>query len=272
MLKFRSFQVRLTFFIISLLIFSLTATLITVNKISIDNTRQQIDSSLQVSADVFQNQLTDIQEKLFEIARLLSNDFAFKSAYSTNDHDTILSAMGNHLARLSGNSIMALVSLENRIIAHTLSPELKGNINPWSFLQSMAEENEYGEATSMVLVKNSPYQMMVVPLLIPDLDSWIYIGFPIDDLFVQRIKKMTRTEVTIFYKTKDSTGIAGTTVERSNIDFNQLVEKTKNQTYNKNMDGNEYVSLNIELVNRENLVITAVYKDRWTKHLQVIEL
>ena len=264
MLQLNSFQSRLTLFIISLLVFSLTATLIAVNKVSIKNTNNEINNSLQISAGVFNDQLTQNQDKLFEIARLLSSDYAFKTAYSTHDHDTILSAMGNHLSRVSGDNMMMLVSLEGKVIAHTLTPELKGNDNPWGHLQQLAENSEYGEAFSIVIVNNTPYQIMLVPLLIPDVDAWIYIGFPINDTFVNKIRKITRTEVTITHSQNNSKiMLSGSTLK--NIDHIQQLKayfQKEKTTFGENMtikfSNEDYISLPIKLNTIKNISVTAI--------------
>jgi len=263
MLIFNSFQARLTLFIISLLVFSLTATLIAVNKVSIKNTNNEINHSLQISSDVFSNQLTQNQDKLFEIARLLSSDYAFKTAYSTNDHNTILSAMENHLSRVSGQNIMMLVSLDGNVIAHTLKKELHKNTNPWPELQTSAETNEYGESTSIILVDKLPYQMMVVPLLIPDLDAWIYIGFPIDNDFVKRINKITRTEVTITHTTKSQeTLISGSTLNIEKAEKLRHYLENNNVVFGNNLTiemlNEDYISLPIKLNTIATIKLTAI--------------
>ena len=263
MLVFNSFQARLTLFIVSLLIFSLTATLIAVNKVSIQNTNNEINNSLQISAGVFNDQLTQNQDKLFEIARLLSSDYAFKSAYSTHDHNTILSAMENHLSRINGENIMMLVSLEGKVIAHTLTPKIKGSDNPWPQLQSLAENSEYGEATSIIIVDNLPYQIMVVPLLIPNIDAWIYIGFPIDDNFVNKINKITRTDVTITHALKNvSTMISGSTLNVGRAKQLKSFLQNRTITFGENITINilnqDYISLPIKLNTINNVTLTAI--------------
>ena len=263
MFVFNSFQARLTLFIISLLVFSLTATLIAVNKVSIQNTNNEINNSLQISAGVFNDQLTQNQDKLFEIARLLSSDFAFKSAYSTHDHSTILSAMENHLSRINGENIMMLISLEGKVIAHTLTPEFIYSANPWPQLQSLAENSEYGEATSIVIVDNLPYQIMVVPLLIPNVDAWIYIGFPINNSFVNKIKKITRTDVTITHALKNvNTMISGSTLNVGRAEQLKSFLQNRIITFGENITINilnqDYISLPIKLNTINNVTLTVI--------------
>lgn len=263
MLILNSYQARLTLFIISLLVFSLTATLVAVNNASIKNTNNEIKHSLLISADVFNNQLVQNQEKLFEIARLLSSDYAFKTAYSSNDRNTLLSAMKNHLSRVTGHNIMMLASLEGNIIAHTLKSELKNKQNTWKKLLSEAENNEYGEATSIVIVNNLPYQIMVVPLLIPNLDAWIYIGFPIDDVFVSKIREITRTEVTIAYLVNNSDiMISGTTFNNEHIGKlkSSLQDNLITIKHNATIDisGEDYISLPVTLKTIKNIKLTAI--------------
>lgn len=263
MFIFNSFQARLTLFIISLLVFSLTATLIAVNKVSVKNTNNEINHSLQISSDVFSNQLIQNQDKLFEIARLLSSDYAFKTAYSTRDHNTILSAMKNHLSRVSGNNIMMLVSLDGEMIAHTLKKDSYKDTKLWPELQNTAENNEYGEATSIVLIDKLPFQIMVVPLLTPDLDAWIYIGFPIDDEFVNKINKITRTEVTITHTSNNAELlISGSTLDLDKAEKLRLYLQKNKVVLGKNLTiemlNEDYISLPIKLNAIDAINLTAI--------------
>ena len=149
MLAFRSFRTRLITFFVGLLFLALTAFFLAVNKANIDNANRVITADLEEDAAVFSRLFSDRTRGLLEAARLLSSDYAFKTAYSTADLQTVLSAMDNHLNRISGADVMMVVSLDDEVLADTSAPGTGGGSNPWPWIVAAAEEDEYGEATAI---------------------------------------------------------------------------------------------------------------------------
>lgn len=242
----------------------LTTTFFAVNKANIANTHREIQLSLKVSAEVFSSQFSDNIQKLTEIAHLLSSDYAFKTAYSSHDRNTILSAMENHLARISGDNIMMLVSLDHKVIANTFNPELNSKPIPVKELQLQAENNEYGEATRIILLGEQLYQMIVVPLFLPDIEAWIHIGFPINKDLTEKISAITRTNVSILYKRKNQLWTINSSTLGANssllVDFlNQQVWQNNTNTIIPLAD-DEYISLVIPLSKENNIgsIITVI--------------
>lgn len=194
---FKSFQTRLVVFFAGLLVLALAATFIAVHRVSVANAHRVIESGLGEDAAVFRRLLDERTWHLLEAAQLLSSDFAFKSAYATGDDDTLLSAMNNHLGRISGGDWMMLVSPDGRLLVDTDPRVGAGRDNPWPRLVAAAEADPYGEAAGMVTLGDRLFQMMVVPLLVPDLAAWILVGFEIDDAYARDLGELIRSEVAI---------------------------------------------------------------------------
>jgi adenylate cyclase len=195
-LRFRSFRTRVLSFIVGLLVATQAGVFIVVNTANINNARRVIDEALVVAASVFEREIADRQRELLLAARLLSNDFAFKEAYATDDHATILSALKNHRERI-GADVMNLVSMDGRVIADTLNPSVAGTVCAFPQLIDEAEHSEFGEASDIAFINDTPYQMVVVPLYLPEPDAWVSIGFRIDNTFVDNLKKTTLSHVSL---------------------------------------------------------------------------
>jgi adenylate cyclase len=195
---FASFQTRVVVFFAGLLVLALAASFLAVNQASIANARRVISADLAEDAAVFRRLFAERTRHLLDAARLLSSDHAFKTAYATTDPRTILSAMDNHLGRIAGANVMLLVSLDGEVIADTGAPRAaRRRANPWPWLVAAAEEDDYGEAAGLVTDGDRLYQMMVVPLLVPDLDAWIFIGFLIDPAYAADLRQLIGSQVSI---------------------------------------------------------------------------
>ncbi|MBF0558641.1 MAG: EAL domain-containing protein [Nitrospirae bacterium] len=190
---FRTFQCRLLFFFLGLILFVQVIAFFSIDAANTQSALLQIKNELFVGGRVFDRLIKARTEHLFEAARLLSGDFAFKTAFSTGERPTLISAMDNHRERIKADVIM-LASLEHKLIADTLNPEAKSDQFVFPDLIRKAEEK--GEASSVVFIGDHPYQVVVVPLLAPEPVAWICIGFTIDDLLAKDLQTLTRLEVT----------------------------------------------------------------------------
>ncbi|EIJ41315.1 family 3 adenylate cyclase [Beggiatoa alba B18LD] len=263
MLRFRRFRNRLLTFFVGLLVLVQATSFIAVNNASIENARVTMNQSLTVAAGVF-NRLIDERVKiLLEAARLLSGDFAFKAAYHTHAHGTILSATQNHLARLEGANVMMVVSLDGKIIADTMHPDVTDAPVKWDYLLRAAENDPYGEASSIVSIDARPYQMMVVPLLTPELEAWLLIGFVIDNNFAKDLSRLLLADVSILQQDKQQQwqSVASTLSDPIRT---ALPETITQQTWEKNrslvlhLAEQDYVSVVTPLIQKQNIYVIAV--------------
>ncbi|MCK5903634.1 MAG: HAMP domain-containing protein [Cocleimonas sp.] len=200
MLKLRSFRTQLLLLFIGLLSSVLVAVFIAVNQANEANARRHLEESLQITARSFQQTLAARQRILFDKARLLSGDFAFKKVVATQDHATIVSALENHRLRVKA-TVMMLADLDGVLIADTLHPEQ--HQQAWSLqgLQKIAMEN--GKAGGIQLFNGTPYQLVLTPLYTPEPSAWIAIGFKITDRLTQRQAQQTHSDVSLFYQQQD---------------------------------------------------------------------
>jgi adenylate cyclase len=158
------------------------------------NATRQIAASLDAGAGVFRRLIDERSAGLVGNARLLSGDFAFKQAFASDDHGTILSAMENHLQRIEADT-MILVDPDGRVIASTVSVGPQGSRAPWDGLLARASADDYGEGSGIVEIGGVLQQVTVVPLFTPEPSAWILFGFAIDDAFARALGKISEVSV-----------------------------------------------------------------------------
>lgn len=192
MIFFRSFQSRILFFFLGLFILVQAIILVFVNSANTESAVRQIRNELSIGGRIFNRLLKDRTDNTTEAARLLSGDFAFKTAFASGDRPTLISAMDNHRMRISAD-VMMLVSMDGQLIADTNDPESTAPRFPLPDLIHAAEKK--GVASSIVFLGNHPYQMTVVPLMAPVPVAWICMGFTIDDLLARDLQALTYLNV-----------------------------------------------------------------------------
>ncbi len=191
-MRFRRFQNRLLFFLLCLLTLSQAAAFLAVNASLTANARRSIAAQLEVAARVFFRTVSERTSYLTTSARVLSGDYAFKTAFATGDHSTIISALENYKLRMQADA-MFLVSLRRTLTASTLQPRAKDA--PLPFPGLLAAAGDEGEASALVFMDGRAYQALLVPLLDPEPVAWLGAGFLIDDKLASEVQKTTLADI-----------------------------------------------------------------------------
>lgn len=261
--QFRSFRTRLVVFILSLLVVVLAIVYLSVYRSTYTNTRSVIDTSLLAGRGIFQQLLDERTETLVVANRALSHDDAFRRAYFTREYSTILDLSISHLNRIRTADIMLIVNLDYEVEADTSRPGEFGYEVPWPFLIDEAEDSETYEATSVVLIDDTAYQILVVPLLSPDLRAWILIGRKLDDAFVAELKQLIISDVSILML--DELGKGRTLASTLNANQRQVLDEKlsyaeieSNEMSMINIENEEYVTLFHPLFENDSQRVVAV--------------
>ncbi|MGD0281457.1 MAG: EAL domain-containing protein [Dissulfurispiraceae bacterium] len=260
MVRFHTFQCRLLFFFLGLIILVQVIAFFSVNTANTQSALLQIKDELFVGGRVFDRLIKTRTDNLFQAARLLSGDFAFKTAFSTSDRATLISAMDNHRARIKADVIM-LVSLEHKLIADTSHPEAGSQQFLFPDLIKTAEQK--GEASSIVFIGEHPYQMVVVPLFAPVPVAWICIGFSIDDEVAKDLRTLTRLDVTFVrerqgQKTLIPASTLSAPLRKSLIDLLPSTAWQSDRIALMSMEGSKYVSLSSYLVKKDDSSVMVI--------------
>jgi len=194
--RFSSFRTRLTVFFVGLLLVVQGAAFVIVDFANSHFARQQINAELEVDARVFARLLASRTAQSVQAARLLSGDFAFKTAYASGDQRTLLSALQNHQTRIKAG-VMVLLSLDEEELASTLRRAPDAPEIDFADIIEAADDSDEEEAAMVMLLDDRPYRIVLVPLLAPLPVAWIGVGFVLDDEFVRALKDLTQAHVSL---------------------------------------------------------------------------
>lgn len=172
-----------------LLLFVVQAAVFMAVRENVDTTvRAQVAQELGVAEGVWARLLDQNAQKLRQNASLQAQDFGFLSALSSDDTETIRSALDNSAQRV-GASISALLdaSLQVRTLgsgadAAALPPVLQTLTAPLS-------RNNQGSQTA--LVDGKVFQFVMVPIRRPVVVGWILLGFKLDQTLANDMRTLS---------------------------------------------------------------------------------
>jgi diguanylate cyclase (GGDEF)-like protein len=190
--RLKSLGARLVIFFVILLVIVQGLGAFLVIRANSQIARQTIDQELGQGERVFRQLLAQRQTRLEQAAAILSADFGFRGAIATNDTGTIVSVLRNHGARV-GATVMTLVSLDKAVRADTRDESLNGK--PFAFPALVDAVAGAGKASSIVLIDGRVQQLVVVPVLAPDVIAYIGLGFEVDDAVARELNQITGLEV-----------------------------------------------------------------------------
>ena len=151
------------------------------------NARMQIAREFDTGEKVWLRLLDQNAEKLRQSAALLAADYGFRSAVSSDDLETITSALENHGQRI-GAAMTALLDTSLRVRA--VSTDMPGT-DLSSLLASQAPTlTEPAQGGRIVLLEGQPYQLVMVPMRAPLVVGWVLMGFPVGAPLAQEMQRL----------------------------------------------------------------------------------
>jgi diguanylate cyclase (GGDEF)-like protein len=197
----RSFQARLLYLLIAVLVLLEAGTLIAVHVAGQRTLRQTVDAELRVGRRVLDRVLDTRARQLSDSLHVLALDFPFREAVASTDVATVTSVLANHGARVAADAVV-LINLDGTVTADTLGGRMVGHPFPFASMLRLAEER--GEASSMVSFSNRPYQFVIVPVLAPQRIAWVCAGFAIDERVLADVSRITSLELSIWSGTPEA--------------------------------------------------------------------
>jgi class 3 adenylate cyclase len=191
-MHFRSFRSRLVVVFLGLFAVIQATGYLAVAAFVRASARHTVEEELRLASTLFGRQLDVRSQQLVTATRLLSGDFALKTAVATSDHATTASVLDNHRQRVDAD-ILLLASLDGAVVADTLRPSRHGAPFP---APRLIEEAEGGrEASDVVAIDGRLYRLAVVPLLAPEPIAWLGAGFAIDDRTAAELRRLSGLHV-----------------------------------------------------------------------------
>ncbi|HJQ36810.1 MAG TPA: EAL domain-containing protein [Thermoanaerobaculia bacterium] len=191
----RSFQAKLVYLTVAVLVLLQAATLIAVHVAGERTMRRSVAHELLVGSNVLDRTLNVRGRQLLLAVRALAGDFAFRDAVASADRPTITSALRNHGDRIQANAVF-LISLKGAVVADTLDARYVAR--PFPLPSLIREAERHGESAAIVLLDGRPYQLVTVPVLAPTPIAWVCMGFPIDEATLNEVRRLTSLDVSLW--------------------------------------------------------------------------
>ncbi len=185
-------------FIILILLVQL-AGFIAIRKAIDENARASIRDELIIGERVFLRLLEQNADKLTQGARLLASDFGFRQAIGTDDRETITSVLENHGARI-GSTLSMLIGTDQRVKASTQaypSADLQR-----SALELVGKAAASNGASDTVIVDDSLFQIVAVPVRAPVVIGWVVMAFPVDQKLISDMRALSSLQVSVLVSTR----------------------------------------------------------------------
>jgi diguanylate cyclase (GGDEF)-like protein len=198
-----SFQARIAYVLIALLVIVLSAVFLAVKAATGDAVRSQAQSQLEVGRRVFEGLMDMRGKRLRDGVQLLSADFGFRDAVASADASTIRSVLLNHGGRI-GASDMFLLGMDGTVIASTV-PEVAEN-SKFPFDQALRDAKRKNQSMVIVAGGGQPHLLVESTVLAPLPIGRVVMGFAMDDAFAQQLRSLSDLEVSFLALEKGQPG------------------------------------------------------------------
>jgi len=201
---------------------------------------QRADDNLVVGQRVFSQVISQQQDTLHQAAQLLAADFGFRDALSSNDAETISSALLNQSLRINATLAVAL-DLNGHVIASTAPGEPRSAGTVFSTLVQRAQQK--GDTGGLAFIDKKPLELIVVPVKAPLTIGWVVLGFELDDSSMRKIADLVSLDVSLLAQDKDGWHLYATSLNRSLYGVDavaRLAASTEPGRNSINLDGELY--------------------------------
>ena len=166
-----------------------------------DSARADLGEQLNLGEQVFRRLLRQNADHLIESTRVLTADFGFRAAMSSNDQATVVSALVNHGERL-GAGFAVLTDTQGLTRASTA--DLDGAVD--RLVRDLMQQTASSEEDDIhVMVKDGHlYQMVAVPVKAPLTIGWVVMGFKLDNRLLSDMHQLTGMDVIVLSRTPTS--------------------------------------------------------------------
>ncbi|MBL8525101.1 MAG: HAMP domain-containing protein [Betaproteobacteria bacterium] len=266
----KSLEGRIVGFFVVLLLTVQIAGLFSIRYAIEQNARNNLREELNVGVRVFKRLLEQNSQQLVEATAVLTYDYGFREAVAVQDRDTILSVLNNHSARIKASG-MALVNLQNVVLADTMQPNAGGV--QFAFPELISNAAEHRRSSAIRLIDGTIYQIVVVPVLAPLPIAWVAMSFVIDNVAANDLKRITGLDVTFIGSSGSANEqILATTVSTAM----QLALKSELKDISrqpetrgtKNRAGDEFEVLSTTIERYDNTRVTALLQRSLREGLQ----
>lgn len=203
-MKFKSLKQQIIVIFLTLVLGIQLVGLIPIQRAIDKNVRGLVAKELEVGEKVFLNLLESNNENIVNGAKVLAADYGFREAISSNDQDTIVSALNNFQSRIRAD-IAIFHGVEN---ITTVSGDLTEEEALPVVQHLISNYSSSSQKIQFAFFNDMPYQLVAVPIKAPIVIGWMIIGFEIDDALAGKLNKLSGLQVTFLQFSKQKEWIS----------------------------------------------------------------
>lgn len=196
-MKFKSLKSQIIFVFLTLITLIQLAGLIPLGIGINKNAHASVRRDLQIGEKVFLNILDNNTASLQQGAKILAADYGFRDSISTNDDETIISALNNHQSRINADiAIFYSTQGEKTIVSGNVSAiEARAAVK-----KIINKYDASNKSLDLEIFNGYPYQVVAVPIKAPLTIGWVLMGFKIDNSLAFKLNKLSNLDVTFIQK------------------------------------------------------------------------
>lgn len=150
-----------------------------------------VQDELLTGDRVFARLLAQRGEQLTTAARVLAADYGFREALLSRDRDTIASALDNHGSRIDAR-LMLLLGLDGQLMSSGDGRDAVAIARLDALLDAARNS---GAASGFRMLDSGLHQLVVVPVMAPVPVAWVVLGFAVDGVLAEELKRLANLEV-----------------------------------------------------------------------------
>ncbi|MDF2641801.1 MAG: putative diguanylate cyclase [Pseudomonas sp.] len=187
-----SFQARIAYVLIALLLVVVGAVFLAVKVATADAVRSQAQSQLEVGSRVFERLIDLRGKRLRDAVQLLAADFGFRDAVASADASTIRSVLLNHGKRINASD-MFMLGMDGTVVASTEAAVPEGS--RFVYDQALRTARRNNQSVLIVPGGGVPHLLVESTVLAPLPLGRVVMGFPIDSEIAEELRSLSGLEV-----------------------------------------------------------------------------
>jgi diguanylate cyclase (GGDEF)-like protein len=188
----RSFRSRILALVLGLVTLVLTAAIVGIAVKARAEVDRQVGAELKTAAGTAREILRFRGSQLTTAVEALTSDFGFREAVSSKDAATLQSALENQRQRIDANLVIVLtpggipVASSGGAVSAATRRDLE---------QLIADDADSEILQLYRLIDGRPYQLVLAPVLAPDMIGWTAMGFALDDKVALQMSRLLGVDV-----------------------------------------------------------------------------
>ncbi|MGH9905086.1 MAG: EAL domain-containing protein [Pyrinomonadaceae bacterium] len=201
-MRFRSLRGRIVVLFVLLLLIVQVAGFGIITRAIENYAASTIREELAVGERIFHRVLQQNARQLALATTVLADDYGFRQAITSANHDRLVLALDIHRERMAAD-VMMLISPKRIVLADSHRSSMTGK--PFPFPALIEESKKQGSASMIVANGGRLYQLVLVPVTVPA--AWVALGFAIDDRLAADLAKLASLQVSFLHDSAEGEGI-----------------------------------------------------------------